>query len=63
MSNDDPHTLGFLHPGDEIQRFGNCVLIKCRHEDNAVILLEIFRDIANGKTVTIGRGDTDNADA
>lgn len=59
---DDTPSFGFLHPGDEISRFGNCVLIKCAEEDNAVIMMELFKDIANGKRVIIGKAE-DEADA
>ena len=56
---EDEEGVGFLHPGDEISRFGNCVLIKCMSEDNAILMMELFKDISLGRTVTITKGEDD----
>jgi hypothetical protein len=55
-ANDEP-VIGFLHPGDEVSRIGNCIMIKCHDEDNAIVIMELFKDIAHGKHVTIGPAD------
>lgn len=47
-------------PASHVERFGNCVLIQCQCEDDAIIVFEMFKDIALGKTISFraaNRGD------
>lgn len=39
-------------PPCHIERFGNCILIQCESEDDAIIVFEMFKDISLGKTIS-----------
>lgn len=50
-------TLTLFNGGDKISRKDNLIIIEYSNEDNAIIAMEIFREIAQGNTVTLGKAD------
>lgn len=44
-------------PESRVERIGNCVMIQCQTEDDAIIVFEMFKDVSLGKTISFRRAE------
>lgn len=45
-------------PDMEVSRIGNCVMLKCDSEDDAIVAYEVFRELATvGTPIWIGKSE------
>lgn len=44
-------------PPCSVSRVGNVVMIHCESEDDAIVVFEIFREVALGRPVWIAKAD------
>ena len=50
----------FLRPGMTVEHIGNCVIMKCDNEDDAIILMETIKQM-DGKAIFVEPMEEDNA--
>lgn len=55
MAEDEPEPC-YL-PDFKVERIANIVLLHCKTEDDAIVLYEIFKELAIGKPIWLGKAD------
>jgi hypothetical protein len=58
ISQPDEEGITMFRPGNALALVGNCIIVKCNSEDDATVLLELFKSMI-GKNVFIQETEPD----
>jgi len=53
---EESEPVALMKPGTKLSVIGNCVLVKCADEDDAIVFMEMLKSL-DGKTVFVEEDD------